>query len=121
MVRRIVIALVLLAAAAVFAVAGTGGKREPGQPPTHTPMEQDDFAVAAPNGGIVVCANGKELRLPKELVMRPPPPYDPSSGEPPPPNPTEEMVWRCGTGDDPDRHPRLVPTSRPRCARRGKP
>lgn len=73
-------------------------------------MEQADFGAAGPNGDPVICANGKELRLPRELLVGPPS-YDPSSGEPPPPNPEEEMVGRCGEGENPHRNARLVPIS----------
>ena len=100
--KRSIIILALLAVAAVLAVnAATGG----GGSPTGEPFDQATFGVDGPGGQPVVCANGKELRVSKDtLKAKPPKPHTKEAKE-------EEgnvKVWRCGTGKDPDKHPRLI-------------
>lgn len=104
--KRIIITLALLVATAALAVVATGGDMFNEPEPTHTPEAQADFGVAGPDGQTVICKNGKELRVPKGLLNKlPPPPSQRSKADK---ADEGEKVWRCGEGKDPHRNPKLV-------------
>lgn len=107
--RRIIIILVLLAATAAFVVVASGGDQAP-EPTFTTEAEAPaTFGVDGPDGKPVICANGKELRVPKKLVFGKPT-HDPSKMKPPKAD-KRDKVWRCGTGANPHLNARLVPAS----------
>src|SRR5918995_6203692 len=112
--RSLVIALLILAALVGAGIVIAAGSSEPDRPPW---VEADGrlnpegapafFEVAGPDGRPVVCANGRRLRVAKSELFGPPPP--PSvlrvrqrSGK-------GDLVWRCGSGENPHLDPRLVP------------
>ena len=101
--KRSILILALLAVAAVLAVtAATGG----GGSPTGEPFDQATFGVDGPDGQPVVCANGKELRVSKDtLRAKPPKPHTKAAKAE---TGGKVQVWRCGTGKDPDKSPRLI-------------
>jgi hypothetical protein len=111
--RSTLLVLIVLAAAVAFGVAARGGD-QPDEP---------DFAgrtgtaatigVAGPDGQPVVCANGKELRVPLSSLLGPPNVTPASAARQAllTPKRGEDRVWRCGTGASPDRNARLVPMS----------
>jgi hypothetical protein len=100
--KRTIIILALLAVAAVLAVVAAGGGGTPSGPPLAS--AQADFGVDGPDGKPIVCKNGKELRVKKELLLAKPPPPGQLKKE----GNGKNKVWRCGPGPDPDKHPRLI-------------
>ena len=111
--RRTLLVLIVLAAVVAFGVVARGSD-QPGEP---------DFAddagtaatigVAGPDGEPVVCANGKELRVPVSRLLGPPnvTPATAAREALLTPKRGEDRVWRCGTGGRPDLNARLVPVS----------
>jgi hypothetical protein len=111
--RSTLLVLIVLAAAVALGVVARGSD-QPGEP---------DFAartgtaatigVAGPDGEPVVCANGKELRVPLARLLGPPnvTPATAAREALLTPKRGEDRVWRCGGGASPDRSPRLVPVS----------
>jgi hypothetical protein len=116
-VRRSLVIAVLLAAALVgTGVVVAGGSSEPDRPPwvdaggrLAPEKAPAAFEVAGPDGQSIVCANGRRLKVPKSQLFGPPSltpdrlMLQRSS--------KEELVWRCGTGPNPDVNARLVPVS----------
>lgn len=104
--KRTIIILALLASlAAVLAVnAATGG----GGAPSGAPFDQATFGVDGPDGEPVVCSNGKELRISKDKLTEKPPRPETKEARAAKEEKGKLMVWRCGTGKDPDKHPRLL-------------
>jgi hypothetical protein len=103
--KRSIIILVLLAVAGVLAVnAATGG----GGTPTGKPFDQATFGVDGPDGQPVVCSNGKELRVAKDKLARKPPKPGTKDAQAAAEEKGTLRVWRCGTGKDPDKNPRLI-------------
>lgn len=103
--RMILLLGAVAVGATLLAVAATGGENSPPPPPRHAPAQQggETFGVDGPDGKPIICANGKELRVPKGLVERPPLPPNAQGRS------QGEYGWRCGTGAAPERNPRLVP------------
>jgi hypothetical protein len=105
----------LIAAGAVFAVAGDA---PPGPPPwvrsdgTIDPSRApDEFEVSGPNGTEIVCANGRKLKVRKELLLGPPGKTPDELRAEPPAAEGRDLVWRCGRGKHPHLNPVLVPRS----------
>ena len=107
--KYISIVLGLLAISAALVTVAVGSDPPP---PKGSPFasDQTDFAVAAPDGGTIICKNGKELRVKKEKLMELPP--TPEEAKKAPKSKDKDngkmKVWRCGNGPDPDKHPVLV-------------
>ena len=105
----------LVGVGAVLAVAG-------GDPPPPTPpwVEADgtidpskapaELEVSGPDGKRVVCANGRALKVRKELLFGPPP-QTPDELRAARPAAGGDLVWRCGRGKSPHLNPILVPRS----------
>lgn len=103
--KRSIIILALLAVAAVLAVnAATGG----GGSPTGEPFDQSTFGVDGPDGQPVICSNGKELRVSKDKLTEKPPKPGTKDAQKAEAEKGKLKVWRCGTGKDPDKNPRLI-------------
>jgi hypothetical protein len=71
----------------------------------------EEFAVAGPDGKEVVCANGRTLKVRKELLLGPPTKTPDELRAQPPAAPGKDLVWRCGHGRNPHLNPVLVPRS----------
>ena len=69
----------------------------------------DEFEVSGPDGKKVVCANGRTLKVRKELLLGPPQqtPDELRAGHANAKG--RDLVWRCGTGKNPHLNPTLVP------------
>jgi hypothetical protein len=64
--------------------------------------------VAGPDGKPVVCANGRKLLVPRELLVAPPS-ETPAQLRARGATDAREYVWRCGPGAQGHRNPRRVP------------
>jgi hypothetical protein len=110
--RTTIIVLILLAALVSFGVAR--GSDQPGEPVFASGQATPTtFGVAGPNGEPLICANGKELRVPAASVLGPPK-LNPTAAAKQgllAPKRGEEKFWRCGTGATPHLNARLVPAS----------
>jgi hypothetical protein len=71
----------------------------------------EEFAVAGPDGKEVVCANGRTLKVRKDLLLGPPTKTPDELRAQPPAAPGKDLVWRCGHGRNPHLNPVLVPRS----------
>lgn len=102
--RYIIIPVLLVVSAAFIVSAATGG----GGTPVGTPFDsgQSSFGVDGPDGQPVICANGKELRVPLSLLRTLPSEHGKAALAKQ--KPAQMLVWRCGTGEDPDKNPRLI-------------
>lgn len=112
--RRIIPILVLLLATATFVVVAAGGADQPPEPAfTSDTDAPTTFGVDGPDGQPVICANGKELRVPKSKVLGKPTLTPTAAAKQAllSPKRSEEQFWRCGTGANPHLSPRLVPAS----------
>jgi hypothetical protein len=117
--KRLLIAILIVAAfiPAIVVASDRGG--EPSAPPWIDATGQLNTAnvaanpdltvgVAGPNGKPIVCANGKELRVKAMLLLAPPP--APSGAVPPTPA-AGGYVYRCGRGPQAHVQPQLVPST----------
>lgn len=107
--------VIVLGAGAVLAVAG-------GDPPPPTPpwVQADgtidqakapaELEVSGPDGKRVVCANGRALKVRKELLFGPPA-QTPDELRASRPAADGDLVWRCGRGKNPHLNPVLIPRS----------
>jgi hypothetical protein len=105
----------LIGAGAVLAVAGDD---PPGPPPwvrsdgtIDLSKAPDEFEVSGPNGTEVVCANGRKLKVRKELLLGPPGKTPDELRAERPVAGGRDLVWRCGRGKQPHLNPVLVPQS----------
>jgi hypothetical protein len=110
--RSTLLVLIVLAAAVAFGVVARGSD-QPEEPRFADGTSTAGIGVAGPDGKPVVCANGKELRVPLSRLLGPPTvtPATAARDALLTPRPGEDRVWRCGTGARPDLNARLVPTS----------
>lgn len=114
--RHLGTAAVLVALAGAGTVYAVTNDEPPAAPPwiqsdgsVDISKAPDVIEVSGPDGEIVVCSNGRRLKVQKELLFGPP-----SA------TPTElrarraavtgkDFVWRCGSGANPHLNARLVP------------
>ena len=126
----VILAMIVVVAVAASAVAITrpdsaGAVARPGSGPdspppnpewvnpdgTVDPSKAPEYVhVAAPNGELVVCANGEPLRVPF-MPAPPPPPPGPASRFAPGQAIDEDYVYRCGEGANPQLNPQMIPSS----------
>ena len=109
--------LAVLAIAAAAAADNLGG-RGPNDPPPSLDLEGENapefIEVGGPDGGPIVCQNGKKLKVRTDKLIRPRPPLPPNASPRaggPIANPKEDLVYRCGRGANPHLNPELVPES----------
>jgi hypothetical protein len=114
----------LIAAAALAALVGAGtvlavtNDGPPSTPPWVQPdgtvdisKAPDTIGVSGPDGEVVVCSNGRRLKVRKELLFGPPPATPAELRARRSAANGHDFVWRCGRGANPHLNPRLVPES----------
>jgi hypothetical protein len=110
-----IVLVALVAAGAVFAVT----QDPPPQAPPWVAADgridmskaPDEIEVSGPNGEVVVCANVRRLKVPKELLFGPPSQTPAQLRAERPEATGADLVWRCGKGRNPHLNPELVPRS----------
>ncbi|HEY7453213.1 MAG TPA: hypothetical protein VH683_01525 [Thermoleophilaceae bacterium] len=111
--RSTVLVLIVLAAVVAFGVVARGSD-QPGEPRfADGTSTAATIGVAGPDGEPIVCANGKELRVPLTRLLGPPNVTPAAAAREAllTPRLGEDRVWRCGSGARPDLNARLVPAS----------
>ena len=105
--------VLLVGAGAVLAVAGDD---QPATPPwvradgtIDMAKAPDELGVSGPDGKEVVCANGRKLKVRKELLFGPPAKTPDELRAEQPAGEGRDLVWRCGPGKSPHLNPVLVP------------
>lgn len=110
-----ILVLLVVAPASVVIASDRGG--EPGPPEWVDAKGRVDQAklrgnptigVSGPDGNLVVCKNGKELRVKVKDLLAPP---LPPTGNVPADPPAEGYVYRCGRGENPHLNAERVPAS----------
>jgi hypothetical protein len=116
--RYLTPAVVLVALVAAGAVLAVTQDAPPQAPPwvgadgrVDVSKAPDEIEVSGPDGEAVVCANGRRLKVPKELLFGPPSITPAQLRAERPEVPGEDLVWRCGKGRNPHLNPELVPRS----------
>ena len=116
--RLLTIAVGLVALAGAGAVFAVGGDEPPHTLPwvasdgrIDLAKAPDAFEVSGPDGEEVVCANGKKLKVRKELLLGPPPKTPDELRAGPADAGGSDLVWRCGRGKNPHLNPVLIPQS----------
>lgn len=104
--RFIIISTFLVAVTITFGIV-TIARGSEAPPPLTRENTPEFFTVSDPDGNVIVCANGKELRVASARILAAPT-GAPNAGAP---NPTEDQVYRCGTGRSPHLNARLIPIS----------
>jgi hypothetical protein len=116
--RYLTPAIVLVALVAAGAVLAVTQDAPPAPPPwvgadgtVDISKAPDELEVSGPNGEVVVCANGRRLKVRKELLFGPPAKTPAQLRAQGPGAADEDLVWRCGKGRNPHLNPELVPRS----------
>lgn len=116
--RSLMIAVALVALVGAGAVFAVGGDEPPHTLPwvasdgtIDVSKAPDEFEVSGPDGKEVVCANGKKLKVRKELLLGPPPKTPDELRAARTDAAGRDLVWRCGRGRNPHLNPVLLPQS----------
>ena len=110
-----IVVVVVTASAVAVTRPGSGPDSPPPNPEwvnsdgTVDPSKAPEYVnVAGPNGELVICANGKPLRVP---FMPVPPPPGPASRFAPGQATDEDYLYRCGEGANAHLNPQMIPLS----------
>ena len=113
--RYLSVAVILVAlggAGAVFAVTNDSSPTTPPWVRSDGTVDfsqvPDEFEVSGAGGKVVVCPNGKALKVRKELLFGPPP-RTPAELRQATPETRKDFVWGCGKGPNGHQNPVMLP------------